>query len=25
VTFHPPFAQRYEVMERFAREVIQKM
>jgi alkanesulfonate monooxygenase SsuD/methylene tetrahydromethanopterin reductase-like flavin-dependent oxidoreductase (luciferase family) len=25
VTFHPPFAQRFEVMERFAREVIAKM
>jgi len=25
VTFHPPFAQRYEVMERFARQVIAKM
>ena len=25
ITFHPPFAQRYEVMERFAREVMEKM
>jgi len=25
VTFHPPFAQRYEVTERFARQVIAKM
>ena len=25
VTFHPPFAQRYEVMERFSREVMEKM
>jgi alkanesulfonate monooxygenase SsuD/methylene tetrahydromethanopterin reductase-like flavin-dependent oxidoreductase (luciferase family) len=25
VTFHPPFAQRYEVMERFARRVMEKM
>lgn len=25
VTFHPPFAQRYEVMERFSRQVMEKM
>ena len=25
ITFHPPFAQRYEVMERFARTVMEKM
>jgi alkanesulfonate monooxygenase SsuD/methylene tetrahydromethanopterin reductase-like flavin-dependent oxidoreductase (luciferase family) len=25
ITFHPPFAQRYEVMERFARDVMARM
>jgi alkanesulfonate monooxygenase SsuD/methylene tetrahydromethanopterin reductase-like flavin-dependent oxidoreductase (luciferase family) len=25
ITFHPPFARRYEVMEQFSRAVIEKM